>query len=89
MFEQTSSRFPAGSIRAAVERHADAWRDDLTGAADAGSDYALFAVLNSVTPARDAAVMLTAERVRLVGITPAQRATWAEYLAARKCGAWL
>ena len=30
---------------------------------------------------RDAQAMLTAERVRLAGVTPAQRARWAEYLA--------
>lgn len=89
MFE-VKGKFPAGSVRESVERAGDSWQGyrACNGAPhNALADRVVVVDARIVTA--DSVVMLTASRVRLAGISPAQRVDWDMRIAAAERGEYL
>lgn len=78
------SRFPAGSVRAAVELHGNAWaafdlmpaRLDRVKRAGVSTDGIVLAASCATGALFDFLAMKKSESLRRAGATPAQRASW-------------
>lgn len=74
--QQPETKFPHGSIRAAVAIHGDDWRGSPTVVIKAPA----------VEHERDAALMTISENIAQMGGHPAQRALWREYVEQSRHG---